>query len=65
MNIQCNDKQIQIQADTLTAALIELGYEDAIVATALNGEFVPKTLRHTTTLKPGDCLDVLAPMQGG
>lgn len=56
---------MQIKATNLEAALFELGYKDAVVATAVNGEFVPVTLRPATRLKAGDHIDVLAPMQGG
>lgn len=65
MKIQCNEAAIHIAATTLADALIELGYEQAHVATALNGEFVPRSMRATTTLNPGDHLDIVAPMQGG
>ncbi len=36
-----------------------------MVATALNGEFVPAGSRPGAGLKDGDRLEVLAPMQGG
>ena len=49
----------------LAAALQELGYGEAIVATALNGEFVPAGSRPGARLADGDRLEVLAPMQGG
>jgi sulfur carrier protein len=49
----------------LAALLEELGYRDAVVTTALNGEFVPVTARSATHLKDGDRIEVLAPMQGG
>jgi sulfur carrier protein len=55
--------------DTAGAALAglleELGYRDAVVTTALNGEFVPVAARTATVLKDGDRIEVLAPMQGG
>ena len=35
------------------------------VATALNGNFLPAATRAATTLKDGDALEVVAPMQGG
>ena len=49
----------------LAAALAELGFAEAVVATAVNGEFVPVVARTTTLLAAGDQLEVLAPMQGG
>lgn len=65
MKIQCNEAATHIAATTLADALIELGYERAHVATAVNGEFVPRSMHSATTLNPGDCLDIVAPMQGG
>jgi sulfur carrier protein len=35
------------------------------VATALNGEFVPKGLRQTTLLADGDHIEIIAPLEGG
>lgn len=65
MNIQCNEKPVEIIAKNLAAALVELGYESMQVATAINGEFVPRSMWALTELIPGDHLDVVAPMQGG
>jgi sulfur carrier protein len=65
MNIRCNDQEVQIEATTLANALLELGYHDAVVATAVNGEFVPRTMRETTPLVAGDLVDIVAPQQGG
>jgi sulfur carrier protein len=50
---------------TLAAALEQLGFGAAVVASALNGEFVPAAARMQTLLSQGDRLEVLAPMQGG
>lgn len=57
-------REVSTQSD-LAAALAELGFGEAVVATAVNGEFVPVAARTTTRLCPGDHLEVLAPMQGG
>ncbi len=57
-------REVSAQAD-LAAALLELGFADAVVATAVNGQFVPTGARGSTVLAPGDQLEVLAPMQGG
>lgn len=65
MRIIVNDESHEIAAATVAAALGELGFADAVVATALNGEFVPIAQRWQTPLAEGDRLDVLAPMQGG
>jgi sulfur carrier protein len=52
-------------ATDVAAALEELGYGGSTVATAVNGEFVPVSLREAAPLAEGDRLEVLAPMQGG
>jgi sulfur carrier protein len=57
-------REVSAQAD-LALALAELGFADAVVATAVNGEFVPTAARSGLALAPGDQLEVLAPMQGG
>ena len=49
----------------VATALQLLGFGAAVVATALNGEFVPAGTRSQTPLNEGDRLEVLAPMQGG
>jgi len=65
MRILLNGESVEILKTDLDEALLELGYNSAVVATALNGEFVPVTLRAGTNLEPGDSIEVLAPMQGG
>jgi len=65
MKIEVNGVAHDVTSPTLADALTELGWAEARVATALNGDFVPKTARGETALKDGDRLEVLAPMQGG
>jgi sulfur carrier protein len=65
MQITVNGEPRKIAATTLADALIALDYADAIVATALNGEFVPKRKRAETPLAEGDRIEVVAPRQGG
>jgi sulfur carrier protein len=52
-------------AASLAGALDQLGFGGAVVATALNGEFVATSARGDTLLAEGDRVEVLAPMQGG
>ena len=52
-------------AASLARALEQLGFAGAVVATALNGEFVASAARRETPLSEGDLIEVLAPMQGG
>lgn len=65
MRIEVNGETREVAGPTLAAALAELGWSDARVATALNGAFVPRGARAATALEHGDRLEVLAPMQGG
>ncbi len=65
MQLQVNGETRRVEAATLAQALLELGYRDARVATALNGVFVPAGQRATQALGDGDALEILAPMQGG
>jgi len=65
MKIELNGAPLEINAATLDALLSEAGYDGAVVATALNGEFVPRSLRSAQPLTPGDRIEILAPMKGG
>jgi sulfur carrier protein len=65
MRILVNGASREIRAADLSGALEELGYGGAVVATAVNGEFVPTVERQTARLTEGDRIEVLAPMQGG
>ena len=65
MRIEVNGEARDLTATTLAQALVDLGWGEAKVATALNGEFVPAAARATQTLRDGDRIEVLAPMQGG
>jgi sulfur carrier protein len=65
MRITLNGNAIEIDAQTLDQALEQLGYADSVVATALNGTFVPKAQRRETRLDEGDRIEIVAPMQGG
>jgi sulfur carrier protein len=65
MKILVNGAWRETGAVDLAAALHEMGYGEAVVATALNGEFVPAGSRPAARLADGDRIEVLAPMQGG
>lgn len=55
----------QATSPNLADLLIELGYADAVVATAVNQQFVPVARRAGYMLAKGDQIEILAPMQGG
>jgi sulfur carrier protein len=65
MKILVNGESREIAGSRLTDALDELGLSGAVVATAVNDEFVAADSRATLRLSEGDRLEVLAPMQGG
>jgi sulfur carrier protein len=65
MQISVNGKPCEVQADTLAALLAELEYEDAVVATARNRDFVRRKDRAGTALAEGDEIEILVPKQGG
>ncbi|WP_349359417.1 sulfur carrier protein ThiS [Stappia sp.] len=65
MSLIVNGAPHDIAPGTLAEALDLLGYAEAIVATAVNGDFVPAEARAETRLADGDRIEILAPMQGG
>jgi sulfur carrier protein len=65
MKIIVNGDVRSVSAACLADALEELGFDGAVVATAVNEEFVTAASREDTQLSDGDRLEVLAPMQGG
>lgn len=65
MKILVNGVWRDTRATDVASVLKELGYADAVVATAVNGEFMAANLRSGAWLADGDRLEVLAPMQGG
>lgn len=65
MKITLNGVEREINESVLDQALRELGYYDGAIATAVNGQFIPKTQRLDIALSEGDRIEVVAPMQGG
>ncbi|MEX2518740.1 MAG: sulfur carrier protein ThiS [Paracoccaceae bacterium] len=65
MKIVLNGEATELEAATLDAALVELGFTEAKVATAVNEAFVAAPARAGFALSEGDRLEILAPMQGG
>jgi sulfur carrier protein len=65
MRIIVNGAWREIRGTELATVLAELGYAEAVVATAVNGDFVAAKERPRTSLAEGDRLEVLTPMQGG
>ncbi|MFY9237813.1 MAG: sulfur carrier protein ThiS [Roseovarius sp.] len=65
MKIELNGAPLETDATTLAALLSETGYDGAVVATARNGDFVPRAARADEALSEGDRIEILAPMKGG
>lgn len=65
MQVELNGELIRTQAQTLAALIEERGLPAATVATALDGDFVPRARRGDTPLRDGARIEVLSPMQGG
>ena len=65
MTLLLNGAPQGVAAKTLAEALVELGFAGRIVATALNGDFVPARKRAEKILSEGDRIEIVAPMQGG
>lgn len=65
MRLLLNGEAVETVAVTLQDFLAEQGYGEAAIATAVNGQFVARTMRTARALTEGDAIEVLAPMQGG
>jgi len=65
MNVLFNGESVEVSASNLAECLVLLGVSDQHIATAVNGEFVPRSQRHQLQLTEGDRLEVVSPMQGG
>ena len=50
---------------SLADFLIEQGYQGKEFATAINGEFVPRSQYSMTVIGKGDLIDIVAPVTGG
>lgn len=65
MKIIVNGETTETRVKTLGDLCASMGYKDAKVATALNGDFVPETVREKTSLSENDAIEIVAPRQGG
>nr|WP_255464858.1 sulfur carrier protein ThiS [Pantoea multigeneris] len=60
-----NGQPVETGAMTLAALLLEQNIDASCVASAVNGEFVPRSRYADFALAEGQQLEVLSPMQGG
>jgi sulfur carrier protein len=65
LEVVVNGERARTRSTTLAELLVELGYGDAKVATARNGDFVPQRKRDAEVLSGGDSIEIVAPRQGG
>lgn len=65
MRIELNGEVIEVQASRLSDVLIECGYTQNRIATAVNGEIVHRELHAQTLLSEDDRLEIVAPVVGG
>lgn len=65
MRIELNGRVIDTHATTLVELLQEQQIDAGCVASALNGEFVPRSQYAQRKIEAGCQVEVLSPMQGG
>lgn len=65
LEVMVNGERARTRSATLAELLVELGYGEAKVATARNGDFVPVSRRGAVALSSGDSIEIVAPRQGG
>ncbi|HWU61301.1 MAG TPA: sulfur carrier protein ThiS [Ensifer sp.] len=65
MKLIINGEPQELFTATLADLLATLDYEGDWLATAVNGDLVPRTERNRVTLNDGDRIEILAPKQGG
>ena len=66
IEIRLNGKTHQLEAGTTLAALVEsLGQTPVALATAVNGNFVPRAQRQACSLQQGDAVTTFQPITGG
>ena len=63
--IVVNGEEVETEAHTLAELVASRGFAEGEVATALNGDFVPRQARAATQLARGDRVEIVAPRQGG
>ena len=60
-----NGRRVETPARLLSDLVAAHGFGELRVATALNGVFVAAARRDTTTLSPGDRVEIVSARQGG
>ena len=65
MKILLNGEAFATDAKTLDELCARLGFAEAKIATAVNGNFVAARRAPTVELAPSDEIEIVAPRQGG
>ncbi|WP_434290810.1 sulfur carrier protein ThiS [Celeribacter sp. SCSIO 80788] len=65
MRIDLNGHPIETAADTLAGLITEQTVDAQSVASAVDGQFVPRDARDAFKLSAGMKVELLSPMQGG
>ena len=65
MQILLNGEALATDAKTLDELCARLGFAEARIATAVNGNFVAAASRGATRLVEADEVEIVAPRQGG
>ena len=65
LRVFVNGEATQTSAGTLAELLVQLGFTEAGVATAVNGDFVRRQARESHVLVCDDKIEIVSPRQGG
>jgi sulfur carrier protein len=65
ITVLVNGEAAETRAATLAELVAERGFAEGAVATALNGEFVPRGQRAEAKIAASDKIEIVAPRQGG
>jgi len=65
LKVIVNGETMKTRARNLDDLVAALGFTDAKIATAINGDFVPATAREETRLSENDAIEIVTPRQGG
>lgn len=65
MKLIVNGETVDVAARTLQALLSELELTGPWLATAVDGNFIPRDERAQCRLTEGTAVEILSPMQGG
>lgn len=66
ITVSVNNEAKSVPAEcSVSEALSLWDYSSEKIAVAINSEFVPRSLYAERQLQADDCIDIVAPMQGG